>query len=143
MLLELRPHQCSIKRPKQHVSIANTKHISRPEYQHRTLDNVLQKLELCPTKAASQRTQLSGVKLKIFFLSYRPLKTNKHLVSIGLSRGLFFLMNILIDNLLMQLLYIQIHKMYFNEKILYQYFFFSFPSESILSLHITKNLKKV
>ena len=40
--------------------------------------------ELCPTKATLQRTQLSDVKLKTFFTSYRRLKTQKHSVSIGL-----------------------------------------------------------
>ena len=28
---------------------------TRPEYKHRALDNVRQKIELCPTKAAAQR----------------------------------------------------------------------------------------
>ena len=49
---------------------------SRTEYYHRKSDNVRQKIELCPTKAASQRTHLSGVKL-IFFISYRRFKTYK------------------------------------------------------------------
>ena len=39
---------------------------------------------LSPTKAASQGTQLSGEKLKKFFISYRRLKTQKHSVSISL-----------------------------------------------------------
>ena len=29
---------------------------TRPEYKHRTLDNVRQKIELSPTKAAAKRT---------------------------------------------------------------------------------------
>ena len=49
-----------------------------------TSNNVRQKIKLCPTKAASQRTQLSGV-TELFFVSYRRPKTQKHSVSIGLS----------------------------------------------------------
>ena len=47
-----------------------------------------QKIELCPTKAGSQRRQLSGVKLKKT-VSYRSLKTQKGSVSIGLSYSFF------------------------------------------------------
>ena len=49
----------------------------RPDYWHLALDieNVQQKFELCATKAASQRTQLSVVKLQNLFTSYRRLKT--------------------------------------------------------------------
>ena len=36
----------------------------KPEYWHRTLDNVRQKIKSCSTKAVSERTQLSSVKLK-------------------------------------------------------------------------------
>ena len=59
-------------------------HYHRPEYQHRASDNVWQIIELCPTNAFSQRTQLSSVKLKKFFLSYLCFKTQKFSVSIGL-----------------------------------------------------------
>ena len=48
----------------------------------RELDNVLEKIKLFFTKAASERTQLSGVQLKRFFVSYWRLKTHKHSVSI-------------------------------------------------------------
>ena len=75
--------------------------IFRPEYLLRTAGNVRQKIELCPKKAASQRTQLFGVKLRKI-ISYRCLKTQKHLVSIGLSCSGSSFMNILIDNLLLQ-----------------------------------------
>ena len=37
---------------------------NRPEYQHQTLCNVRQKIELSPTKTASQRTQLFAVEFK-------------------------------------------------------------------------------
>ena len=50
-----------------------------------TSDNARQRIELCPTKAASQRTQLSGVKLKKKFISYQRFKTHMHVVSIPLS----------------------------------------------------------
>ena len=52
----------------------------KSEYQHQTSDNVWQKIELCPTKAASQQTQLPD-----FFISYQRLETQKYSVSIGLS----------------------------------------------------------
>ena len=39
----------------------------KPEYYHRTSDNAKQKIQLCPTKAASQQTQLLGVKLIFFY----------------------------------------------------------------------------
>ena len=40
-------------------------------------------IELYPTKSASQRTQFSGVKLKMF-ISYQRLKTLKHLSRLAL-----------------------------------------------------------
>ena len=55
--------------------------ICRPEYYHQTSDNVRQKIEFCPKKAASQLTQLSGVKFKKI-ISSRRLITEKHLVSL-------------------------------------------------------------
>ena len=58
-------------------------------------------------KAASQRTQLSGAKLNIFFISYQRLKTHKHLVSIGLSCSSFTFYE------------------YFNRKITYAVFLYS------------------
>ena len=42
-------------------------------------------IELYSTKAASQETQLSRVKLKALFMDYQRLKTWKHSVRIGLS----------------------------------------------------------
>ena len=39
----------------------------KPEYYHRTSDNARQKIQLCPMKAASQQTQLLGVKLIFFY----------------------------------------------------------------------------
>ena len=45
------------------------------------------KIDLSPTKAASQGTQLSGVKL--IFINYRRLKFQKNLVGIGLSSSGF------------------------------------------------------
>ena len=56
---------------------------------HRTSDFVQQKMELSLTKAASQRTQSSGMKLKKVFTNYRRLKTQKQSVSIGLSWSAF------------------------------------------------------
>ena len=78
------------------------------------------KIELCPTKAASQRIQFSGLKLKKI-VSYRCLKTNKHSVSVSLSSS-DFSWNILIDNLLTQFIYIQNRKICSSKKILYQYY---------------------
>ena len=46
------------------LEYAVVKQHRKPGYVHRTSDNVLQKIELCPTKAASQRTRLSCLKLK-------------------------------------------------------------------------------
>ena len=66
--------------------LLNPKH----EYEHWTLDKFRQKIKLCPTKAASQWAQLSGVKLKKPFICYRRLKTQKYLVSIGLSCSGFY-----------------------------------------------------
>ena len=60
-------------------------YVCRPEYEHRSVGNVRQKIELSPTKAASQRKQLSGVKLNFKKKSYRRLKTPKHSVSVGHS----------------------------------------------------------
>ena len=42
------------------------------------------------TKAALQRTQLSGVKLNKSFISYQSLKTQKHSVSIGFFYSGFY-----------------------------------------------------
>ena len=56
---------------------------------HRTSDYVRQKMELCPTKTASQWTQSSGMKLKKVFTSYRCLKTQKQSVSIDLLWSAF------------------------------------------------------
>ena len=55
----------------------------------------VKKIKLCSAKAASQWTQLSGVKL-IFFISYQRLKTQKHSTSILL----WFFMNILVKEVL-------------------------------------------
>ena len=45
----------------------------------------------CPTKPAPQHTHLCGVKLSKFFISYRRLKTQKHLVSIDVfCSGIYF-----------------------------------------------------
>ena len=49
---------------------------------HRTVSG--KKIELCLMKAVLKRTQMSGVKLTKT-ISYLRLKTQKHLVSIGLS----------------------------------------------------------
>ena len=57
---------------------------------------------------------------KKFFISYRRLKTQKHSVSIGHFRSVFF-MNILIDNLQRRFFYIQDRKMCLSKKVLYQY----------------------
>lgn len=66
--------------------LLNPKH----EYEHWTLDKSRQKIELCPTKAASQRTQLSCVKLKNVFIGYRRLKTYDYSISIDLHCFGFF-----------------------------------------------------
>ena len=63
--------------------------------------------KLCPTKATSQRAQLSGMKSKNIMISYRRLKTQKHLVSIDLPCSSFSFYELLIDNLLMQFFYMQ------------------------------------
>ena len=92
---------------------------------------------------ASQRTQMSDVKLKNI-LSYRPLKTRKHLVSIVFPPLVFIFLNMLIDNLLMQFFYIQIRKMRFSVKDIVPIlcFFSAFLWKHFMSLHSTKNLKK-
>ena len=59
-----------------------------------TLGNVRQRIGLCPTKAASQRTQLTGVKFGILFISWPLLKTQNHSVSISHFCSIF-LLNIL------------------------------------------------
>ena len=64
---------------------------------------------------------MSGVKLKFFFISYRPLKTQKHLVSIDIYYFGFF-MKSLTDNLLMQFFYVPDRTMCLIKKILQQYF---------------------
>ena len=92
---------------------------SRPQYYHRTLYDVLQQIELTKGTSPSQRTQLLGVKLKKFFTSYRHLKTQMHSVSTGFP-PLFFI-NILKENLLMQVFYIQNRKMCLSKMIIYQY----------------------
>ena len=101
----------------------------------RELDNVLEKIKLFFTKAASERTQLSGVQLKRFFVSYWRLKTHKHSVSIIslCCSGFSFYEDA-------DFFSIQNHKMYLSKKIFYQ--FFASPLKTFyMSLHSTKNLK--
>ena len=56
---------------------------------------------------------------------------------------LFIFMNILMDSLLMQFIYIQNCRMCLRKKILCQYFVVFCPAWVSLSLHSTKNLKKI
>ena len=59
------------------------------------------------------------MKLKKFFISYRRLKTQKHLVSIGyFCCGLIF-MNIFLDKSLKQFFDIENYNMYLSKNILY------------------------
>ena len=129
------------------IQTKRRKTYDRPKYFHRTLGNDRHKIESCLAKAASQQTQLSGMKLKKKFISYRRLKTLKHLVGIGAFPALIFLfMNILIENLLMQFFYIQICKMCFSKNILYQYLIFlsaSLLKGFYIRLYSANILKKI
>ena len=98
-----------------------------------------QKTELCPTKAASQRKQLSGVKLKKLFESYRRLKTRKYSVSIDRScSGFSFYMHFK-RQFTYTVFYILNRRMCLSKTILHQYFVVfcpfwdSFSSENILN----------
>ena len=84
----------------------------KPEYQHRISDNVRQKIELCPMKTASKRAQLSGLKLQ-------KQKSHRRLKTLLLC---FFLLTLLIDNSLMQFLYILNRTMCLSKNILCKYF---------------------
>ena len=82
----------------------------------------LSKNRVMANTAASQRTQLPGVKLKKF-MSYIHLKTQKYLTSIILSSSSVFFMNILIDSLLTQFFIFQsVGKVCLSKMIFYQYF---------------------
>ena len=78
--------------------------------------HIRQKIELCPTKAALQRTELFGVKSKKLFTCYRRLKSLKYSVSIDLSALLFFYEHF---NRQCSFLYIHNCKMCLSKKTLY------------------------
>ena len=78
-----------------------------------------EKIELCPTKAASERTQLLGLKLKKSFASYQRLKTDKHSVSIDLPCSGFSFYERFNRQFTCAVFYIQNRKMCFTKKILY------------------------
>ena len=85
----------------------------RLEYLHWTLENLRQNIDLCPTKAASQRTQLSGGKLGKFLIS----------ISLPCSAFLFYEHFNRLSNYAV-IFYIQNSKMYLSKNILYQHFAF-------------------
>ena len=104
--------------------------------------NALQKIELCPTKANSQQTQLSGLKFFFFFL-----KKKLYSEAFGKHRPFllcfFFLWTFQLTIITYAVFfYIQNCKMCLSKKIFYQYFVYftnifyptwdSFFSESIL-----------
>ena len=91
----------------------NSRIIIRLEYLHWTLDNLRQNIDLCPTKAASQRTQLSGGKLGKFLIS----------ISLPCSAFLFYEHFNRLSNYAV-IFYIQNSKMYLSKNILYQHFAF-------------------
>ena len=81
------------------------------------------KIELCPTKAASQRTQFPDLTLKKYFISYRRLKTQKYSVSIRFPcSGFSFCEHFNRKLTYAFFFYIPNRKMCFSEKILHQYF---------------------
>ena len=82
------------------------------------------KIRLCPTKATSQPTQLSGVKLKKSFISYRRLKTQRHSVNIGFPCPGFPFCEHFNRQFTYAVFDIQNRKTCFNKHILYQYFIF-------------------
>ena len=75
-------------------------------------------IESCPTKAALQQSQLPGVKLKKYFISYRRFKTQKHSVSIGVSCTGFSLYEHFNRYLLIKLFYIQNRKVSLSKTLL-------------------------
>ena len=96
-----------------------------------------QKTELFPTKATSQRKQLSGVKLKKLFESYRRLKTRKYSVNIDRSCSGFSFYMYFKRQFTYTVFYILNRRTCFSKTIMHQYFvvFLSFLGQLLLWKH--------